>query len=455
MLSYLIIAVVAVVILCGFAKGFWPGLCCCTAFLVSLPKHVQIPLPGNLPALTVHRLIVLLLLVYWLRERQARIRGVELPFKKFLLLVLLTQGLATVFATDLVSSIKAFLYYGLENVLYFAIVVSVMRDQNDAVRLVRAVCAGLLGVAILAFIERYNGYSPMQYFPGYYEDEGSVMVTFSHRILLGAAMAMAWPLSLFWVTAATKQSQRWLAWVTSFLCLGACFFAHSRGPWLATVLVGITLATLGSASQRKRLALVGALALVLLAANSGVRDTIFARLGSTMVDDSPQAQSYQWRWELWHKAWKEICRSPAALALGYGPGASEALSWEDVVSSGEFVDSFASWDNHWAAYMLECGLVGFAVLLLFYAALVARMLKTILRARGRERDLAAFIFAALVVFLFMQTQVKIFAAQLDYIFWSVLAAGIALERQMTWSRPVEQAPDTQTEAAFGQAVLAE
>jgi O-antigen ligase len=428
-MNIFIIILVATVVCWRFSIGFWPGLSCCVALLVSLPKHVQIPLPGTLPAVTVHRLLVLLILAYWLRWRPSSGAQVELPFKKSLLWILATEGLSVVLAEDMVSSIKSFLYFGAENVMYFFILATVVRDWNDVCKLARAVGAGLFGVAILAFIEKYKGYSPMQYFPGYYE--GTVMATFSHRILLGTAMAMGWPLCMLWARTATSSMERRVAWLATVLCIGACYFAQSRGPWISMVLVGLTLGCLGSARLRRILILLGILGLGVWMTNSGVRETIQNRIGSTAEEGSEAQVSYQWRWELWHKAWMEISKSPNRLLLGYGPGASENLSWEGEVSTiADFsTDSFSSWDNNWAAYMLECGLLGFGVLLTFYGILMHRMFKIWRQAQGPQRELGAFVIAALAVFIFMQTNVQIFAPQLYFVFWTSLAAGVALEKK--------------------------
>ncbi|MGA2786461.1 MAG: O-antigen ligase family protein [Verrucomicrobiota bacterium] len=418
---------VALVLPWRFGKDFYSGLSCSVALLVSLPKHIQIAF-GGLPALTIHRLIVVVVLFYWLKERRNRSTWPKVPFSKLLWCILLTQGVSMLCAEDFISSVKEFLYYALENLLYFALLATILRGQEDAVRLVRGMCVGLLGVAVLAFIEKYRGYSPMQYFPGYYE--GTVMATFSHRILLGTAMAMGWPLCMLWAKTATSSNQRRVAWLAAVLCIGACYFAQSRGPWIGMVLVGIVLVVLGSGKQRKRLIFLGLLAMAVCMTNRGVRETIVNRTGSTYDEGSEAQVSYQWRWELWHKAWSEISKSPVRLLLGYGPGASESLNWEgEVVTMPEFAtDTFSSWDNNWAAYLLECGLLGLSVLLCFYGVLSYHLLRICWRAEGSQRDYGALIFATLMVFIFMQTNVQIFAPQLYFLFWTTLAVGLALGR---------------------------
>ncbi len=429
----IVMLIVAALLIWRFQQGFWRGLTWAVGMLVSLPKQIQITLPGDLPAVTVQRLIVLILLGYWLKERHNWVKDEKQPFKTLLKWILVTQAVSAIFSPDQISSLKAFLYCALENLLYFVMVVTIVRNLNDAFRLVRAMCLGLLGVAILAFIERYRGYSPMQYFPGYYADPDTVMATFSHRILLGAAMAMGLPLCMFWITRAQGAAERALGWLTALLCIGACFFAHSRGPWMATAMAIGIFGVLGSGVQRKRLAVIAVLAMIVWVSNSGIRDTVLQRFGGTFQDDSASQLSYQWRWELWHKAWMEITRSPIRTVLGYGPGTSETLNWEGQVSIADLVDSFSSWDNHWAAYMLECGVLGFGVLLVLYAAVMRRMWNVWQLARGPARDFPAFVMAGLVVFLFMQNNVKIFAPQLDYLFWTILAVGIAIQRDPAWS----------------------
>jgi O-antigen ligase len=427
-MAVLLTFVVLAVVLWRFNRGFWPGLSCCVAFLVSLPKAIQIHLPGSLPALTVHRLIVVLILFFWLREGYGRFIASEIPFRKLLLWIFMTQAVSVIFAADVIASIKELLYYSLENLLYFVLLVTVVREPQDGVRLVRSVYLGLLWVAVIAFVEKYKGYSPMQYFPDYYE--GTVMSTFSHRILLGTAMAMGWSLCMLSAAAATTFKQRTMAWMTSLLCIAACYFAQSRGPWMGMLLAGVTFVILGSKEMRKWLLFVAVLAAIVWISNSGVRNTIRGRAGSTFVEESDAQVSYEWRWELWRKAWSEITKSPIRLALGYGPGASEALNWEgDVSFLDNYTDSFSSWDNNWAAYLLECGLLGFGVLLCFYAVLMCRMLKIWQLAQGKEKEFCTYIIGALVVFIFMQTNVKIFAPQVYFIFWTTAAAGIALGRR--------------------------
>jgi len=232
---------------------------------------------------------------------------------------------------------------------------------------------------------------------------------------------------------------RALGWFAALLCVGACYFAQSRGPWIGMMLVAGILAVLGSGRQRKRLVVIGVIAVVVCLSNSGIRETIMARAGSTFDADSGAQVSYQWRWELWHKAWTEISKSPIHLIFGYGPGASEALDWEGDVSTleGFTGDSFSSWDNNWAAYLLECGMFGFVVLLCFYGAIMHRMVKIWSLNQGMQKEFCAFLVAALTVFIFMQTNVKIFAPQLYFIFWTTLAAGIALERSLSSNRVVK------------------
>jgi len=427
-MAILITVIVLAVVLWRFNKDFWSGLSCSVAFLVSLPKAIQIHLPGALPALTIHRLIVMVILLFWLREGYNRDKGQAVPFRNLLLGILMTQFVSVIFAVDLVASIKELSYYVLENLLFFVMLVKVVRAPEDGIRLVRSAYLGLFGVAVIAFFEKYKGYSPMQYFPDYYE--GTVMSTFSHRILLGTAMAMGWALCLLAAAAAATFKQRSAARFASLLCIAACYFAQSRGPWIGMFLAGITFALLGSRELRKWLIFIGVLAAVVWISNSGVRNTIQGRAGSTFVEESDAQVSYQWRWELWRKAWAEISKSPIRLAWGYGPGASEAVNWEgDVSFLDNFTDAFWSWDNNWAAYMLECGLLGFGVLLCFYAALMRRMFRIWQSAQGQEKEFCTYIIGALVVFIFMQTNVKIFAPQVYFIFWTTAAAGIALGRK--------------------------
>ena len=87
-----------------------------------------------------------------------------------------------------------------------------------------------------------------------------------------------------------------------------------------------------------------------------------------------------------------------------------------------------SWDNHYAATLVETGVTGLAVFVLLFMGVTFSGVAVIRKNSGEERNLLAAIFAAQFSLIFMMSNVAIFAPQISYLFWSLAAIGCCIKR---------------------------
>lgn len=436
MIAVVIVILTLLVLLCiRLQRDFISGLVFATGLLVCLPTALRIQLATGLPDLTVHRLVLICLLFFWLGQR-ARFGGPrgDVLIKWFLLWIG-THLMSTVFTQIAFgTSLKRFLDFVLEAFLFYYIASSSIRTRGEAFRVLRAAWVGLLVVSCVAFIEKYTGFNPVDRFiPDYSRLDTTlhdVNSTYPHRILLGTAMAMAWPLAFSLMSAAEDEprvSRRWL-WLSIVAFLSACYFAVSRGPWLAVVLGAVVLVVVGSKLLRRKILYIALLMGATLIVKPGVWATISDLAGSTVEDDSLKASSYKYRLELWKVAWAEVTKSPLRLALGYGPGAGseKELDWE--ISWRGTERNIESWDNHYAYDLYQSGILGFASTLALYAASFWGLFRLWRSAESQAKDAMAGLLASVLILLFMMTNVLIYAKQLNFLFWVLVAAGGVIGR---------------------------
>jgi hypothetical protein len=408
---------------------FQRGLRIAALFFVMVPNHAVFFLPQPLPNITIPRIILLELLWVWLHMQRPPGSWMRVPlFRPFAWLTAF-GAVSVLFSWDVVFTLKTYLAFSIEILLFYIIVLTSTRKE-DVLGLVRAMATGLTIVAVFAVIERYYIWNPSDYFPGYTRKASEIdmiLSTYPHRILLGAAMAMGFPLVLVLMEmpGSTRKS-RWFWGISSALMVAADYYSDSRGPWLGLGAGIAALLVMSSGATRKRLAWLTVLAAILLMLRPGVWESLTKRVEMTTDSESHKGQTYLYRWELWRKAFREISCSPGRFLVGFGPGATEVMDLTDIVSYTGESWNFWSWDNHYAAELFEKGTLGFAVVIFLDLAALGRLFMMWRRARGADRELLAGIFAAVVVLLFMKTNVKIFAPQLNYLGWTLIAAGYRL-----------------------------
>lgn len=417
-------------------RDFIQGLSYAVFLCVSMPTHLRIQMPGTLPQLTIYRLVLIIVFIFWVRHREPGRRFSESPlFGVFcfwglanLVSLLLTGG-------DFVVSLKRYLDFVLETAVFFLLLVTSLRRTDDALKILRAACLGVTLVAALAFVERYTAFNPVNYFvPADAIDLGveyarrDITATYQHRILLGAGMAMGWPLVVAMMLLAERGFRRPGAWWLSFaLVLAACYFGDSRGPWLAAVLAGGVLLVLGRAAIRRKLAVLLVLVPVLLVVKPGVVKYLADAAKVSIDSQSLKGGNFSYRLELWKVAWAQINRSPERFLFGYGPGfgLKSKVSWELSYREGEQEDIW-SWDNHLAYDLYQSGMVGFLASLALYGSVLLAAYRFWQQAGPDGKGLMACLVAGIIAYLFMLTNVLIFAKPVNFLFWSITAVSYAL-----------------------------
>ena len=423
----------------GLALPLWPllardrikGLCYALFLCIAMPRYLRIETLGGLPEITIQRALLLVLLAFWLKERVRQGTSAGMPCRKNFLMYILAGSISLLGAVDYGVAIKNFLDTVFEVAAYFLVVTTFVRRREDGLRLLRAAWLATCLVGMLAVFEHYTGFRALsRIFPAYALSGGyvnDVVATFPHRILLGTALAMGWPLAVAAVLSGQGKDRR-LSRLTIGILLAGCYFSMSRGPWLAAAGAGTILVWFGSKGLRKPLVWVGCLAVLVLLARPGVREGLLGRAQQTMDADSAKGGTFMYRLELWKIAAHEILKSPWRTLFGYGPGAGSVMhfDWDLSYRDSGRDKSIHSWDNQYAYDLFQTGFAGLLATFILYGGVAAGVLSRWRQTAQPEKDLLACVLASLAVMLFMRSNVLIYTSQLDYLFWSVAAAGFAV-----------------------------
>ncbi|MFQ5769549.1 MAG: hypothetical protein ACE5HX_03365, partial [bacterium] len=144
----------------------------------------------------------------------------RIPYINLLALVALILLIPILVSVDFTTSVKEYLSFTFEVIFFYVVISNALESQNDGFRMLRYICFGLTLIACIAGIEKYTGFNPVDYIPGYVRNPKTlrdVIATYPHRILLGSAMAMGWPLALS-LTAKEGEKRR-LFWISGILLI--------------------------------------------------------------------------------------------------------------------------------------------------------------------------------------------------------------------------------------------
>lgn len=429
----LLIVAVLVPLWIFLRQDFIRGLAYAVVILLTFTPLVRIETPGDLPELPLQRLIILSLAVAWMRHPHRRSLR-EVPFAGLMAGWAGVALISLVGAVDLVAGVKRYLEFVFELFVFYFILATTLHSREDALRLLRAAVLALSIVATLAIVERYTGLNMVDRFIG--QDPESrvlrdVRVTYRHRILLGAGLAMAFPLAAAMTQLATKRLHRLLAWLAFGAMAAGCYFSMSRGPWLALILAALVLIAFGGRALRKPLMVAGVAVVLVLLSHPGVYGTLFNKAADTVDTDSFKGGTFQYRLELYSVAYEGIKRSPWRLCFGNGPAAGlhQSIEWELSYRGKNY--NIASWDNDFAYALFQYGFLGLAVTLALYGRVAGRLLVLARQSSGRQRDLFVCLCASALALFFMMSNVHIFARQLYYLFWTVAAVGFTIAEAAT------------------------
>jgi O-antigen ligase len=423
MLDIVLILVAAVAVFIVAQKNFSKGTCFAIALLVSLSPDL-----GIATVLTVHRVILAVLILFWLQgPRGNAVRG-RMPFVPILAVVLGAHIVSAVISITPGSSLKDCIAFAVETFLFYRMVGSTLITPGAGLAALRALVYGLAAVAVVALMERYfRIVVPVILFSHFRYLLDGIQSTYPHRILLGFAMAMGSPIALALVDLAPSKRQKWLMWLVVFLTAVACFLADSRGGWIGMAIGGAISFLLGTAKTRKRCLWVIVLALATIALKPGIRGTIVDRYLETFDKGSYKELSYSYRWMLWHVAFSEINKSPERFLFGYGGQSTDSMDLSQYFGHDEGGTAvkigFTSWDNQYARDLIEYGSVGLCIEIILYASIFCGLFRRWWDAKGALRGVLGGLIAACVIYLFAMSNVDIFSVQLKLVFWTAVAVG--------------------------------
>lgn len=441
--SIVLIGLLLVAVWLALRRDFQKGFLWALVLFSFVTNRLILPGGGGFE-LTFQRLLLVLVTLYWIVWITRNPHPGHVPFLGLVVAWWVANLLSLVFAAYFDLSVKWFVSFSTEFILYYVIVATSVTNLDDALRTFRTLCFSSTLIAVLATIEYYSGLNPFIAWVGIAQPsgDGDVLVTFQHRILLGYAMAMGWPLLLALALDAPPGRARMLGFAATMAALGSCYFSSSRGPWFAAALAGVVMCFAGSGSTRKVMRIFAVLTLVVLVLRPGVRATIYDLTNSTFDPDSYRGRSYYYRKELWPAAFDLVKASAGRFLFGYGGLATEKmdLSARFQYGGNSFRTGYSSWDNNYAADLVEFGYVGLALEAAFYACVLVASARAVRRCPPVHRDKAAAVFTAAVVYAFALTNVYMFSPQLKCLFLALAVVGNRLGDPV--SQPAEEPAET-------------
>jgi hypothetical protein len=424
--NVIIISLVALTVHFLLRRDFDKGLAAAVFFLILLPKEVQIEMPGALPELTGHRVVLLVLLVNMLPRLQ---RVSLLPVSRPLLLlglVAVCRLFSTITAIDSAASFKVVFGFLIETVLYFVLIVGGLNERRTIKFVAWSSLLALVFVAGIGTIEKYTGRNlAAMIVPGMNASPSAVTATFRHRILFGYAMAMGFPLALALKGTLESGWKRWLPKIGIVLLPAACYFSNSRGPWVGCGLAGLVMGILGGRPMRRKLMLLGALAVFVMALRPGTYDTISSLWHQSFSDNTIKGRSADYRLVLWKIAYNELNKSFGHALLGYGGHSTEMLDVSNYFDrgagglAGEL--GYTSWDSQFASNFMQYGFLGFGLETILYLSVLGMLVRTWRHSNEEDREFIAVCVATTLVFFWAMSTVAIFNPQLEYLFWTMVA----------------------------------
>jgi len=440
------IVVVVAITLWRFRTSFSSGLAATVFFLVLLPIEIRISTGGSLPAITVHRILLMVCLWQVWRRSSYEPNPVILPGVALLVLIAVGRSVSMTMAVDFVLSAKDLLSFLLEFLLFFVLIGKGLRDKETALRLLRAALCAAVIAACLGTFEKYRGINlAARLVPGMDDDWRAVTGTYRHRIMFGYVMAMAFPLA-FAVRAWTDSRRQKLLTVAGLILLpAACYFSNSRGPWVGMALGGFVLALTGSRSTRKQLCVLGVIAAIVLLLMPGVQKSLLNRWEQSFSNDTHKGRSASYRLALWGVAWDQVKKSPGRFLFGYGGGSTETMQLGEhfEFGGGSSQLGHTSWDSEYAADFMKYGTFGLTIEAILFLGFLVWCYKAWRSAGPEARNLLGGCLAIVAVFLWAMSNVAIFNPQLHFLFLTVVAVSLRYARlsgEITADSTLEEEP---------------
>ncbi len=458
MKGLIFILLFAIPVILAMKRDFQRGMCGALALFASVSNGLVVEGVGDAFELTFQRILLAAVVVFWLGYLGRRDERLPTPFLGVLLCWWVATCISLMVAKDGALSLKWFISFSTEYVLFYVIVSTTLVDAATVGGAFRALCVSTAILAFFGAIEYYYMFNPFIDWMGVKQpkDDVDVLVSFKHRILFGYSMAMGYPLLMAWAHAVTGRKKVMFMTGLVMLTIGCCYFSNSRGPWFGAALAGVIMYALGTAQVRKSMHIFALLSVLVLIFRPGVRATVWDLVYSTFDKDSYRGRSYYYRNELWPVGLKLVKKDFTRTLFGYGCQATETFDLSDQFQYGgsTFHTGYSSWDNNFAADMVEFGFVGLGLEILFYALVLFDLGRAALRSQPAQRNMATAIFAAAAVYVLAMTNVYMFSPQLKCLFLTLIVIGKRLP--LLAEAPIQSAASTEgeEEVALGRGMAA-
>ncbi len=425
--NLIIIALTALFLIRQFKYSFIKGASWTLFLLILVPQYTGIRITDTIPLFPAHR-FYLLLLFYFCLINQSRI-SLDKKLKVLIVLLLLTNLASLMLSTYKAPAFKGYLSLLIENMLVFIVVSSSIYRIEDIRHATRLIYNSLIIITIFCIIENSFGIKLLHVLPAYqnlYLEQKANYVTFPHPILLGTALAIGLVLSvLFMVRSYNIKRNIYVGWINIFLFGVGLYFSFSRGPWLAGM-IGLSIMYLFAGfGSKKIIILLMMIPLAVFQINPGVQGTVADYYEKTMQIDSLEGSSFIYRFELLYIAIEQISMDIIRTCFGYGLDYhNNRTFYGEYKSIPGKMSYFRSWDNEFAALLLETGVVGLFIILLFYFRIIFLGIRNYRQSIEKHRANITAYIAGTIIVIFMMTNVKMFSYQLLFLFYAMSAFSI-------------------------------
>jgi hypothetical protein len=224
-----------------------------SVFLLPIvPTYFDITLASSLPYISIHKITLSLLSLYWAAARVIRRKGIVAgpPFVRALLALVFFQAVSVVTALNLRMSFFAFTRLCLENYLIFFMTIDLIRTRRAIVRVFNAMLLSAVVVSVIGLVHYLTGHYPLDFIPSgslsdslwnYYDYENlrlgilRINSVFTHSIILGMFLNLVLPAALILVTRRQRRRQKGRYLVAIVVILAAIILSLSRATWAATI----------------------------------------------------------------------------------------------------------------------------------------------------------------------------------------------------------------------------
>jgi len=409
-----------------------------TLLIITAPENVQIVLSESLPIFKIHRLLIILLLIFVLFDGERwNLRDLAgLPLKYLLVLSVFSLFISTIFSINFAQSFRTFLSVIIEFYFLFVCFYKINTDFSRTQSVYRGIFVAILISGILGLIQAYSLWNPIEVFPeietraglGYSLGRGyRPWANFPHPILLGAAMTMGIPMGLcFLQNKNTTRLYSLTIWISIIIMSLTLYKTLSRGPMLALLLSLSIMYYFGDNNFRIKIKYFCIFALLLLILRPGIFHTLNRIYQESFhTDGSIIAASTQYRFVLMELTYATLSKDFFRAALGFGPSSFYYLNLK-YNFAGE-VRSFPSCDSSWISFLFSGGILYFSIMLSIFAKLSKISRNSIKMHFNTETSKYMLTnYANLLSFTFMMLFVAIYGwEQHGYLFWIIASLIVA------------------------------